>query len=472
MDQKPTDDLTPTNGTTATATDSSTELAEASPASDNMPTSVPGAEQPASSFTDGPAPVIAGGPAKTAGSGWKRALLTLLVIVLLAAAAAALYLFVLKKDKAEAPAVVSTTSQSILPKAIVGTPVSTFYYIENGTNVTTVNLTSGKTDSLKLKLDDERFLQPNDAPYNNTVQIVDKGQKVFFESSKPKLPITEGEGEPIITSVLLSAWQNDSETKLAEFKMADGVELTSWIVTKDGSTVYYLTRPASKATGFNLYSLAVESKKTTLIKEKIAAGDSAGVNAPLSLTPTGRLLLFSNDGSYALTEHVVTEGAYSEKALGNPGCNCMLEYPQPVSSDGTKLLLQEQTSGTVPADFNYYVFNLTNSKLQKIAGPLRNEEWRATLWSPTGTQVMYDTASFDQKAGYVPKIVLRNVTDGKESPLFSGGATRSLLSWSPDVRYVAYTQDDKIQLFDLINQKQLGVTVPTNNVSAYGYGWY
>jgi Tol biopolymer transport system component len=311
---------------------------------------------------------------------------------------------------------------------------------------------------------------------NMNVQLRDNGHKIFYLSEKPKAgAIMGGEGEPERDSTIISVFENDKETKLVELKATTGQSIVDWLVSPDSTKIYYLTQDSDKG-NINLHMLSISDKKDTVIKANLA--EPGTINNPLFMTRDRTLLIYSGGENYELTEHKVTAAGYSKRDLRAP-CKCILNYPQAISPDGKKLLLIEQTSGEAPSDFIYYVLDTLTNKNTKIAKSTTNEQWASSIWSPNSDSIFYSTASFgDTPSTFKPRLEMIGINNKKPKSVIKDELRSkdqvSALSWSPDGRYLVYSQNDKVRFYDMETGKILSNSINSESfaTSDKSFGWY
>jgi Tol biopolymer transport system component len=323
--------------------------------------------------------------------------------------------------------------------------VSKFYYTD-GNKVISYNPVSGEQITTTLPLTDERFITSWSAGTNMTVQTANDGKDIFYSSAKPKQNATDTSlGEPERESSIISVYKNGAETQLVDIAADDGQNIIDWAVSKDGSKLYYIIQKSNKG-NLDLHAVTVSNKQDKLVKSDIS--EPGTINNPLFLTNDGTLLVYSAD-SYTLTEHKVTQGLeYSSKALGKP-CECSLDYPQAISPDGKKILLEDSTSGETPADFTNHVFETALNKKTILSGPKTNVQWATSIWAPNNTSVLYSTAPFgDTPDSFKGKISVIGIKDKKEKNIVTAKDSKDTLqavSWSPDGRYIVFHKMIKLK---------------------------
>lgn len=356
-----------------------------------------------------------------------------------------------------------------------------FYYTSNtdGSNkVVVYDPASDTKETLaELNLDNDRFINTSVAGTNQNVQIAAKGQKIFYASvvSKPGF-IEGGEGEPPRDRELISIFEDGQETTLLDIKVngddfRTGVSIEDWVVSPDGSVVYYLVATPNKGDP-ELHMITVSDKKDTLIKAGLLVEQTT--STPLHVMPDGTLLLYAFVPGYKLDEHKVVNGQYSTKSLGEMGCNCMLEWPQALSPDGKKLLLGEQSSGSNPSDFTYYVFDIATEGIAAISNPLTNLSWYSSYWSPDSTHVVHGISNFGEAADFKPKIEIVSTSNKTTQTLVGEGKQSSPAGWSNGGRYMVFTEGKKFKFYDFYTESVLDNSIETDvdfGGSDQSWGW-
>lgn len=394
--------------------------------------------------------------------------LLLLILLLLVIAAAALYLFVFKQAD-EKPAAGNQSAQS---QQSADTD-HRFYYTELPDTVVFYSPGNNDSESVKLSLNNDRVLLSHVSYTNQSVQVSDDGKSIFYLSGTPKPGVWHV--EPELENTIISVFKDGQETKLVELSAEGGQGIDDWVISPDGAVLYYLVTTANKG-NLNLRMLTLESKEDVLVKAGVLEPGTR-LN-PMFVTAEGDLFMYISP-NYTLTEHKVQDGKYSTRELGPLGCDCMLEYPQAISPDGTKLLLEEQTSGEDPSDFIYYIRDIASGKLTEIGRPETNLQRVAGLWSPDSKQLAFDTAWFGNAPDtFSLRAVLLDLESAQTVDIYQGtdSADRvTVLGWSPDGRYLAFTHGEQsiVKFYDIANKSVIGNTLNAANITSsdHSYGW-
>lgn len=356
---------------------------------------------------------------------------------------------------------------------------STLYFTEID-HLITYNPATNQQKLITLNLSENRYLSSNSAGINDSVQVKDKGNKIFYISNKPKAGANlNGEGEPEIESVILSLFESNQESKLLELKTSQ-LNIIDWVADTTGQNIYLLSQEPNKGK-INLNKLVVQGKHfSTIAADVIEPGT---VNNPLFITDNGALLFYSSGGNYSLTQHKYQNDEYSTKILGAI-CNGMLEFPQAISPNGKKLLLEESTNGELPSDFSYNLIDVEKSSCRKISQPTTNTQNLRAYWSPDSSKIVYSTALFGEyNSDFRPNIVLLDIPKNKSEVLINGGPGDSdpetglslmVLSWSPDGRFITFYQGGELKIYDVIKNKILEKSLGNTgyNINTESLGWY
>ncbi|MGZ6005427.1 MAG: hypothetical protein ACXWLH_04725 [Candidatus Saccharimonadales bacterium] len=366
--------------------------------------------------------------------------------------------------------------KSVISKISKSQPASHFYYTENSGTVVVYDPVTAKKTTIKLTLDENRFFSSFGTSNNKNVQLSSNGQEIFYLSTKPKPGfVAGGEGEPEHDSTILSVFADNKETKLITVKATAGLTISDWIVTTDGATIYYLEQQPDKG-NTDLHSFDVASKKDTTIKANVA--EASGINNPIRLAYDGTLVFYSNGDNYYLTRHEVKANFYDSKKLGAP-CNCGLAGSQPISPDsGEKLILEVQSSGEAPSDFTYYLLDVARNKKTQLAKLPTNTMWLSPIWSPNAQNIVYATASFAQESTFKQKLEVINLKNLKTKSIVDTELTAkdnvAPMSWSPDGRYIVYSNGNKVKFYDVKTGKTLDSSLDAESISSgdQSFGWY
>lgn len=398
----------------------------------------------------------------------KHLLLVLVALAVIAGAAAVYVLGFHNKDNAAPGA--DQSSRSTKPSETT----MKFYVTEAPNKVVTYDLATGTKETTALNLEGGRQLAGSMAGVNQGVQMARGGEQIFYASNQ--LDESSEHMEPVVERTFISVFANNAETKLVELDASAERALVDWVVAPDGGTIYYIATTPNKG-GEELHMVTVSDKTDTRID---VGGAQLGGTNPLFITPDGTLLAYSGTEDNRLIEHKVANGQHSTTDLGAP-CDCSLEYPQAISPDGAKLLLEElDQEDETSTQFRYYVYDRSTRELTRLSEPEANVQWRSSLWSADGTQLAHDTSGYGaNNETHKQRIaMLRAVaTDEKPQTIYesaNGGESLAVLAWAADGSYIAFADERKIMFYDVAQAKMSPRTLANELVmnSDVSYGWY
>lgn len=406
----------------------------------------------------------------------KKLLLIMLAVLLIAGGAVLTYIFLfMKSEPAPQPVAVNQSAEQAYTHR---------FYISDAKGTLTLYDPVGKrSEIIKLDLSEDRLLHGGSLGQNQPVVFSGDGKTVLYATATPK----PGDGLMELESTTLSVFADGKEIKLKTYAVADGQTIADWQLSGDAKTVYYLVAGEKSDTGdpamLSLYSIPSAGGEEKLIKENIAKGTSdGGAEASLLRDNSGSIVYYATDEDGVLVEYKITDEQYTSRRVGKVDCagiaSCSLETPKPLSPDGKQLLLESIKDGQM-GSFGYHLLDLATAKTTSLyEPPVATEQLTWSFWSPDSRQIVADVSSFgDPKPDFRQRITLISIADGKATALVTAkdsATTLTVLGWSPDGRFLAFSENDKLKLYEFSSKEIVDMDLETlfDTSSDRSFGWY
>lgn len=407
----------------------------------------------------------------------KKSTIILLILLLLLAGGLAAWML-LKKDATE-------PSKKPSSKAKTSDTVEAFPYFYLGADTKSISVYNPKTKaktSIAISAGEGEALLSSSISSNKSVQISADGAVVAWATEK-QTNCGEGGCEITDTHIYVKVGgETEQLVKVSQPQMID-----DWLVSPDGKTVYYLVnQDSTKAAAYDLHKVTVADKKDTLVKKTVF--DPATTNkTPMFAVGNNALRIYDNQAGIIEYRYDGTDVTTKKLAVDSFCDDCRVEYGQPLSPDGKKLILE---SGNTSGTFSYYLLDIdtiTNKQIVKTAKT--TEQLLGVYWSSDGTSIAYDITANGSAGQNDTSLKFRfemyEIASGKTTVGFSDTSPGvngpnynnhfvTLLGWSLDDDYIALLNNDMVKIYDVAaaDTADSGVATDSPISSNVGYGWY
>jgi Tol biopolymer transport system component len=422
----------------------------------------------------------------------RKKLLLIVAAVVLVGAFFAVAAFVVHHKKANQTFVAQpgNTTQTKTQTKVQPTPV--YYFVSNATNNNRAKGSFNYTFSFVSPLSQQTTTKLLNTPWSFSVEsLKDSRNSLSFSADGKQFAYSvsdHGEADdpykpqPNSYELVVGDW---GKAQRVAVKDREPGGIVDWVLTADGKEVFYIDQVhnnTGEVMSTTLYSVDVATAQTTKIGSFTLPADREHSDLKeVTKDKSVRMYVSMDDGIYENRYDRTSKQLTYKKVAGK---NYESGNMGQLSPDGTRLLYIGNNSGT--AHELLYLIDLTKGTVQT----LRDDTTGFTnpIWSPDSSQLLFSTApygaaqqeqeAFDNKlfiytlASKTQKVLQENSSTGGYAA--NSSAVYGPNSWSPDGRFITYTQNQKIYVYDLKQAKVLDkLTFDTRNSSdaAYTFGW-